>query len=125
MNVDKFRAGFASDAADADAAFLRDSQVPIAMAALEAKITVAAWQKKPSCYIVATEDGAISPELLRSTARRIGAETAEIQGSHVVFLTPPKAVADVIDQARRRLFCNRLHNLYNCSYNTINYSAYA
>jgi pimeloyl-ACP methyl ester carboxylesterase len=101
LNADKFRAGFAGDTSEADAAFLRDSQVPIAMAALAAKATVAAWKTKPSWYVVATEDGAIAPELLRSTARRIGAETTEVPGSHVVFLTHPKAVADVIDAAAR------------------------
>jgi hypothetical protein len=71
------------------------------MAALAAPVTVAAWKTKPSWYVVATEDGAIAPELLRSTARRIGAETTEVPGSHVVFLTQPKAVADVIDAAAR------------------------
>lgn len=98
LKTDTFIAGFAADAGD-DAAFLRDSQVPIAMRALEAKVTTAAWRVKPSWYVVATEDGAIAPELLRSTARRIGAATTEVRGSHVVFLTQPKAVADVIEQA--------------------------
>lgn len=101
LNKDKFRAGFAADAGDWDAAFLRDSQVSIAMAALKAKVTVAAWKTKPSWYVVATEDGAIAPALLRSTARRIGATTTEVKGSHVVFLTQPKAVADVIEAAAK------------------------
>jgi hypothetical protein len=69
------------------------------MKALEAKVTVAAWRTKPSWYVVATEDGAIAPELLRSTAGRIGAKTTDVAGSHVVFLTQPKAVADVIAAA--------------------------
>ena len=101
LNADRFRAGFAGDANEADAAFLRDAQVPIAMAALAAPVTVAAWKTRPNWYVVATEDGAIAPDLLRSTARRIGAETTEVPGSHVVFLTQPKAVADVIDAAAR------------------------
>jgi pimeloyl-ACP methyl ester carboxylesterase len=101
LNAEKFRAGFAADADAKDAAFLRDSQVPVAMAALTAKITVAAWKTKPSWSVVATEDGAIAPELQRSTARRIGAVATEMQGSHVVFLTQPKAVADVIEAAAK------------------------
>ncbi|MFP4537938.1 MAG: alpha/beta fold hydrolase [Dichotomicrobium sp.] len=101
LNADRFRAGFAGDTDEADAAFLRDAQVPIAMAALAAPVTVAAWRTKPSWYVVATEDGAIAPELLRSTAHRIGAETTEVPGSHVVFLTQPRAVADVIDKAAK------------------------
>jgi pimeloyl-ACP methyl ester carboxylesterase len=99
VNGPKFKAGFAGDTSNADAAFLRDSQVPIAMAALKASVAHAAWRSKPSSFVVATEDGAIDPKLLRSTAKRIGAVTEEVKGSHVVFLTQPKAVADVIDRA--------------------------
>lgn len=101
LNGAKFQAGFAADTSAKDAAFLRDSQVPIALAALKAKVTVTAWKTKPSWYVVATEDGAIAPELLRSTARRIGAAATEVKGSHVVFLTQPKAVADVIEAAAK------------------------
>jgi pimeloyl-ACP methyl ester carboxylesterase len=96
-----FKAGFAGDLSDADAAFLRDSQVPVAMKALETKVAKAAWKNKPSWYIVAKDDGAIAPTLLRSTARRISAATTEVSGSHVLFLTQPKAVADVIEQAAK------------------------
>jgi pimeloyl-ACP methyl ester carboxylesterase len=77
------------------------------MRALEARVTKAAWVTKPSWYIVATEDGAIAPALLRSTARRIGATTTEVTGSHVVFQTQAKAVADVIDTAARSVSAGR------------------
>lgn len=99
VNMAKFKLGFAGDTSDADAAFLRDSQVPIAMSIFGTKVTHAAWRSKPSWAVVATEDAAIDPKLLRSMAKRIGATTTEVKGSHVVFLTQPKAVADVIDQA--------------------------
>ncbi|WP_248306746.1 hypothetical protein [Bosea sp. AAP35] len=36
-----------------------------------------------------------------SVARRIGAATTEVKGSHVVFLTQPKAVTDVIEAAAK------------------------
>jgi pimeloyl-ACP methyl ester carboxylesterase len=101
VNLAKFKSGFAGDVSDADAAFLRDSQVPIAMSAFGDKVTQAAWRTKPSWFVVATEDGAIDPKLLRKTASRIGAVTEEVNGSHVVFLSQPKAVADVIDRAAR------------------------
>jgi hypothetical protein len=90
---------FAGDTSESDRAFLRDAQVPIAMKALEAKVSKVAWKIKPSWYVVATEDGAIAPKLLRSTARRIGADATEVAGSHVVFRTQPSAVAAVIDRA--------------------------
>ncbi len=99
LKSDTFRAGFAGDTSDGDGAFLRDAQVPVAMKALEAKVSQAAWMTKPSWFVVATEDGAIDPKLLRSTAERIGAQTTEVKGSHVVFLTQPQAVAAVIEAA--------------------------
>lgn len=101
VNMEKFKLGFAGDTSDADAAFLRDSQVPINMAIFAEKVTQAAWRGKPSWAVVATQDGAIDPRLLRHTAQRIGATTREVEGSHVVFLTKPKAVADIIDEAAR------------------------
>ena len=101
VNLAKFKAGFAGDINDADAAFLRDSQVPIAMSAFGDKVTKAAWRVKPSWFVVASEDGAIDPKLLRKTATRIGAEAVEVKGSHVVFLSRPEAVANVIDKAAR------------------------
>ncbi|WP_369059098.1 alpha/beta hydrolase [Caulobacter sp. 73W] len=101
VNGPKFKSGFAADVSDADAAFMRDSQVPINMAAFGDKVSKAAWRAKPSWFVVATEDGAIDPKLLRQTATRIGATTREVEGSHVVFISKPKAVADVIDEAAR------------------------
>lgn len=101
LKAETFRAGFAADISADDAAFLQASQVPIAFKALQAKLMVAAWQTKPSWAIVATEDGAIAPDLLRKMATKIGARTTEIKGSHVVFLSQPKAVAEVIDAAAK------------------------
>lgn len=101
VNLAKFKSGFAADISDADAAFMRDSQVPIAMSAFGDKVTKAAWRVKPSWFVVATEDGAIDPKLLRKTATRIGAESVEVKGSHVVFLSRPDAVADLIAKAAR------------------------
>jgi pimeloyl-ACP methyl ester carboxylesterase len=91
-----FKAGFAADLKDADVAFMRDSQVPIHGAALGAKVTTAAWMTKPSWYVVATQDGAINPALERKIAIQSKAKTTEVKGSHVVFVSQPLAVANVI-----------------------------
>lgn len=101
LNLDGFKAGFAADLSDADAAFLRDSQVPIAMSAFGERVTQAAWRSRPSWAVVPAQDRAIDPRLLHQTARRIGADTLELSGSHVVFIAQPRAVADVIDRAAR------------------------
>ncbi len=39
--------------------------------------------------------------MLRQMAERIGAEITEVEASHVLFLTHPRAVADVIDRAAK------------------------
>lgn len=64
LNGDKFKAGFANDASDADAAFLRDSQVPINMSVFGTKLTNAAWRTKPSWAVIATEDKAFDQAML-------------------------------------------------------------
>lgn len=99
VSLENFKIGFAGDTSDADAAFLRDSQVPINMAIFATKVSHAAWRSKPSWAVIATQDNAIDPELLRRTAERIGAKIEEVEASHVPFLTQPKAVADAIDRA--------------------------
>jgi pimeloyl-ACP methyl ester carboxylesterase len=101
VNMELFKAGFAGDTSNADAAFLRDSQVPINMSIFGVRLTQAAWRTKPSWAVVATQDRAIDPRLLRQQAERIGAKITEVEASHVPFLTQPRSVADVIDAAAR------------------------
>lgn len=103
VNYEKFKIGFAGDTTDADAAFLRDSQVHINMSIFDTQVTKAAWKEKPSWAVIAKQDKAIDPKLLRHTAKRIGAEIEEVEGSHVVFLTQPTAVANAIDLAAQQL----------------------
>lgn len=101
VNMELFKAGFADDTSDADAAFLRDSQVPINMEIFGTALTQAAWRTRTSWAVVATQDRAIDPRLLRQQAERIGARIVEVEASHVPFLTRPGEVADVIDEAAR------------------------
>lgn len=97
----ELKAGFAADASDADAAFLRDTQVPINMSAFGTKLTNAAWRTKPSWAVIATNDKAFDQRMLQAMAKRIGATVTEVKASHAVFVTQPKVVADVIEQAAR------------------------
>jgi pimeloyl-ACP methyl ester carboxylesterase len=99
LRPENFKAGFAADLSDADAAFLRDSQVPIAMSAFSAPTTRAAWRDRPSWAVIATEDKAIHPRMLRAMASRIGAKVTEVAASHVPFVSQPQVVAGVIEQA--------------------------
>lgn len=99
LNLEKFQAGFAHDVGDADAAFLRDSQVPINMSAFGTRLEHAAWRTKPSWAVIATEDKAFDQKMLFGMAKRIGAKITEAPASHAVFMTQPKVVARVIDEA--------------------------
>lgn len=103
IKPDKFKAGFAHDTNDADAAFLRDSQVPINMAAFGTKLTHAAWRTKPGWAVIATEDKAFDQAMLIHMAERINAQITKVPASHAVFMTQPKVVADTIDRAAKEV----------------------
>ena len=66
---------------------------------LSSKTEHAAWKTKPSWYIVAKQDRTVQPELERFVAQRMGATTYEADSSHVVMLSKPSLVTDVIRTA--------------------------
>ena len=101
LSLQKFKAGFAHDVSDADAAFLRDSQVPINMSVFETRLQHAAWRTKPSWAVIATEDKAFDQAMLVHMAERIGANITRVSASHAVFMSQPKVVADTIDRAAK------------------------
>ena len=103
LNRDAFKAGFAHDASDADAAFLRDSQIPIRMSAFGTPLTSAAWRTKPTWAVIATEDKSFDQAMLQHMATRMGAKIATVSASHAVFMTQPEVVSDTIDEAARSL----------------------
>ncbi|MEU1885990.1 alpha/beta hydrolase [Micromonospora rifamycinica] len=96
LNPDTFQAGFAADTSDADAAFLRDSQVPVNMAVFSTPVKNAAWRDKPSWAVIATEDRAFDQAMLQHMAKRINAKVTNVSASHALFATQPAVVSDVI-----------------------------
>ena len=99
LDKDKFHASFAGDVSAERAAFLSDSQVPWGVDALAGLVTEAAWRTKPSWYLVTTQDRMIPPPLQHTMAQRAGATVSEIAGSHAIYESQPRAVADLIKQA--------------------------
>jgi pimeloyl-ACP methyl ester carboxylesterase len=95
----RFAASFAGDVNPDMAAFMADSQVPWGLDALGGAVSEPAWKSKRSWYLVATDDKMIPPDAQRATAKRAGATTIESKGSHAVYVSQPRAVADIIDQA--------------------------
>src|SRR5256885_1224303 len=94
-----FRNVFAQDLSLAETGVMAAAQKPVIGSAFAAAPTVAAWKTVPSWYIVAQRDRALNPDLERFYAKRIGAKTTEINSSHVVFISHPKEVASVIEEA--------------------------
>ncbi|MEM5368923.1 alpha/beta hydrolase [Paraburkholderia azotifigens] len=77
------------------------AQQPIAAKSFEEHATQAAWRYKPSWYIVTTRDRAVSPEIQRWMAHRIGATIVETPSSHLVPVAHAGATADAIDRAAK------------------------
>ena len=60
---------------------------------------MAAWKTIPSRYVVSKRDHVINPYLERFYAKRTKAHTAEVDSSHVAFISHPAEIAKVIEQA--------------------------
>ncbi len=72
-------------------------QKPVSYKLFESKLTDPAWKRKPSAYLITTEDRILAPETQRVLARRIGATRVdEVAASHLVPLSQPEAVAQFI-----------------------------
>ena len=95
----KFHGGFAADLSQTQADFMRDSQVPIIAKCFDTPLESAAWKTKRSYGIIATEDKSLNPETERKMYQRANATITEIKGSHVIFISHPQEVADVIAAA--------------------------
>ncbi len=95
----KFGASFAADVTADLAAFMADSQVPWGLDALNGAVTEPSWKTKPSWYLVATEDKMIPPDAQRAMSKRAGSTVVEVKGSHAVYVSQPRAVADIIAKA--------------------------
>ncbi|MGZ6235598.1 MAG: alpha/beta fold hydrolase [Vulcanimicrobiaceae bacterium] len=106
IDPNKYAADVATDLPPAQAEFMANSQMPVAAAAFDAPVTVAAWHDKPSYGIVATEDRALNPKLARWMYKRSGAKTTEIKANHLVYISQPDAVARVIETAARSAGAN-------------------
>jgi pimeloyl-ACP methyl ester carboxylesterase len=95
-----FREYFAADLPVEQAAFMARSQVLNAAENFKAVITTPAWRSKPSWMLVAGKDRAINPDLERWYATRANSHKVEVAGaSHAVYVSRPKEVAAVIEEA--------------------------
>jgi pimeloyl-ACP methyl ester carboxylesterase len=95
----RFREVFAADLPAEQAAVLAATQRPVAAAAFSDVSGPPAWKALPSWAVVATADKAAGSDVVRSMAQRAGAEIVEVDASHVVMVSQPQAVTELILKA--------------------------
>jgi pimeloyl-ACP methyl ester carboxylesterase len=95
----KARDAFAGDLSDQQAALIAATQRPVAESAFSESNGPPAWKHLPSWAVLATGDKAAGTDVVRSMAERAGASITEVDGSHVIMVSQPQAVAEVILEA--------------------------
>ena len=104
IKQDLFRDQFAADVPLAAARLMAAAQRPIADAALGEASTAPAWKSIPSYFVYGSADKNIPPAALAFMAERAhSVKTVVVAGgSHVVMVSKPDVVADLIVQAAAR-----------------------
>ena len=99
MPEDDFLRHFAADVPAAKARVMCAAQQPLAMSAFGEVMGVPAWRSLPSWSMIARADEVIPAEAERSFAQRMGAVTVEVDSSHVIMVSHPDQVVDMIETA--------------------------
>lgn len=101
IQQDKFHAQFAADLPTSDTQLMASTQRPITEAALNEASGAPAWKSIPSWFIYGERDLNIPAEAQAFMAERANSkETVAVSGaSHVVMVSHPDAVAELIEHA--------------------------
>lgn len=99
IDPEKFHDAFAADLPADETAVMAATQRPVAELAFSEPSGAPAWKDLPSWAVVATGDKAAGADVIRSEAERAGATITEVEGSHVIMVSQPQAVTDVILEA--------------------------
>jgi pimeloyl-ACP methyl ester carboxylesterase len=92
----RFHDAFAADLPTAQTVLMAATQRPISELAFSEPSGVPAWKRLPAWAVVASGDKAAGSDLVRSMAQRARATITEVPGSHVIMISQPQVVADVI-----------------------------
>jgi pimeloyl-ACP methyl ester carboxylesterase len=99
---DGFHESFCADIPAEDAAFYAISQRPLAGVALSEAAPAPAWRSRPVWAVLPTADRCIDSGVHRFSYERMGAQITEVEGaSHVVMISHPREVAEVVMTAAR------------------------
>jgi pimeloyl-ACP methyl ester carboxylesterase len=94
-----FAEDFAQDLPANEVSVLWAAQGPTNAAVFGAPIANAAWKTKPSWFVVAEQDRAIPPALEKAEAERMKSTTINVAASHLVMISHPTEVAELIEKA--------------------------
>jgi pimeloyl-ACP methyl ester carboxylesterase len=95
----KLQDAFAADLPAEQTAVAAATQRPVAELAFSEPNGKPAWKSLPSWTVVATDDKAAGTDVVRSMAERAEATITEVEGSHVIMISQPQVVTDVILRA--------------------------
>src|SRR5947208_11152508 len=96
FNPTHFHEAFAADLPAEQAAVMAATQRPVAELAFSEPSGVPAWKTLPAWAVVASGDKAAGSDVVRFMAKRAGATITEVEGSHVIMISQPQVVTDVI-----------------------------
>jgi pimeloyl-ACP methyl ester carboxylesterase len=103
LDRSRYHADFAADVPENVTRVLSVAQVPISGKAFSETVSQVGWKEKPSWYVLTTKDRAVSPDVQRFMADRMGATIVPMASSHLAPVSHAAAIADVIDRAAREL----------------------
>ena len=95
----RMRDAFAADLPAEQVALMAATQRPASELAFSEPAGPPAWKNLPSWAVVATGDKAAGSDVIRAEAQRAGAKITEVEGSHVIMISQPQIVSDVILEA--------------------------
>jgi pimeloyl-ACP methyl ester carboxylesterase len=99
ISEEHFRETFCADVPTDLAQVMCATQRPLAAAAFSENATAAGWKSIRSWYQLARHDNAIPPQAQEFMAKRMGAITEEVDGSHTSFIAQPVRAAQLIKTA--------------------------
>jgi pimeloyl-ACP methyl ester carboxylesterase len=99
IDLAKLHDVFAGDLPAEQTAVIAATQRPVSELAFSEPSGIPAWKRLPSWTVVATGDKAAGADVIRSMAERAGADITEVAGSHVIMISQPQTVTEVIEAA--------------------------
>ena len=109
LSKDGVKTTFAQDLTPNQQDLIYATETPASQTIFGDKSGNPAWKTKASWYIVAKNDGQLGPDLERFFAKRINAKTTEIEGSHVVMISHPEEVINIIEEAANATINSQTH----------------